>query len=130
MTAIDEAELRKVQSQLDWLPQRFRELRENAGFTQKQVANAMGVDHRRVWDLEAGRFDPKWSTICRMALALAIPLDDWIVSCPRTNYRGLPKAAKGKEYDYIVKILDSAKLDAAQWKDIEKLAKEKRLALG
>lgn len=127
MTAIDDKELRKVKPQLEWLPRRLRELREQAGFTQAQVGAAMGISLKRVWDTESGRNDPKWSTVCRQALAMGVPIDRLMEGCPRTyNYEKVPAAARGGEFAYLERMLSSAKLDAAQWKAIEKLAKEKR----
>lgn len=130
MSAIDEKELKKVQVQLDWLPVRLKEVREQAGFTQAQVGDSMGISFRRVWDMEKGRFDIKWSSICRFALAVGIPVDRLLEGLPRTyDYQKIPDAAKGDEHNYLLRILGKAKLDATQWKDIEKLAKEKRRAL-
>ena len=130
MAAIDEKELKKVQVQLDWLPARLKEVREQAGFTQSQVGDAMGISFRRVWDMEKGRFDIKWSSICRFALAVGRPVDQLLAGLPRTyDYQKIPDAAKGDEYNFIVRILGKVKLDATQWKSVEKLAREKRRSL-
>lgn len=127
MTQVSDEELKKVQPQLDWFPRRLKELRENAGFTQSQVGNAMGISFKRIWDVEAGRNDLKVSTVCRILLAMGVTWDKFIEGMPRTfDYRRAPEAAKKEEFGFITKMLSSISLDPAQWKEIESIAKAKR----
>lgn len=131
MTAISDTQKELVESQVEWLPGRLRELRESAGFTQKHVGAAIECTPNRICDLERGRYDIKWSTICRYALAVGVTLDKLLAGCPRT-YTGskLPSAVeKSQQYEYLLKLLDRTKMDAKELRGIEKWAKEKRKSL-
>lgn len=130
MAAIDEKQAKRVAAQTEWLAGRFRELREAAGFTQKQVGEVLGVNHRRMWEIESGKFDIKVTTLFRLAFALGVPIDKLMEGCPRSYSKAIPPAAKGDELGFIIRMIEGASLDVDQYKEIEKIAKAKRLALG
>ena len=46
------------------------ERRRQLGLTQRDVAERMGTTQSAVSDLEAGRTDPRWSTVQRYAAAI------------------------------------------------------------
>jgi len=49
----------------------FRQLREQAGITQAQLAKLSGVEQTTVSQLELGKVrDPRWSTISALAIVL------------------------------------------------------------
>lgn len=49
----------------------FRQLREQAGINQAQLAKLSGVEQTTVSQLELGKVrDPRWSTIAALAVAL------------------------------------------------------------
>jgi HTH-type transcriptional regulator, competence development regulator len=52
---------------------RLREAREGQGLTQEQVAERSGVHATEVSRIEAGKRDPKVSTLLRLAAALGVP---------------------------------------------------------
>lgn len=49
---------------------RLKELRKARGFTQDEVARRTGIDQRHISKLESGTYDPRLSTIVRIAEAL------------------------------------------------------------
>jgi transcriptional regulator with XRE-family HTH domain len=130
MTAISESQAKKVEAQTEWLPARLKELRESAGFSREHVGNALAISAKRVWDIENGRYDIKWSTICRYCLVVGASMDKWLSGCPRAiDPSRLPNAVeKGQEFDYLLKLLDRTELDADQLRQVEKWAKDKRKA--
>lgn len=59
------------------LPARLRRLRESVGLSRRALADAAGVDHTYYGRIEAGKIPaPSWATICRVADALGVSLDD------------------------------------------------------
>lgn len=59
---------------------KIRELRLARGWSYAQAAERAGMAHRQQWqNIEAGRVvDPSFSTIERIARALAVSLDDLV----------------------------------------------------
>ena len=54
-----------------FLEMTFRQLREQAGITQAQLAKLSGVEQTTVSQLELGKVrDPRWSTISALAIVL------------------------------------------------------------
>lgn len=51
---------------------RLQELRKRAGLSLDDVARAAGMSKSGVWEVEAGRNDPRLSTIRKLARALGV----------------------------------------------------------
>jgi DNA-binding XRE family transcriptional regulator len=58
------------------LGNRTRDARLQADLTQEKLAEMAGVDRTTVQNLEAGKTDPKFSLILRLARALRLPARD------------------------------------------------------
>src|SRR5262245_39692409 len=56
----------------EWFGKRLKELREQAGLTQQQLAERACVGQRTVSHLEQGR-EPVWSTLLALSEALGVP---------------------------------------------------------
>jgi transcriptional regulator with XRE-family HTH domain len=57
---------------------RLQTLRERAGLTQQELAVKAGMAQSSVAKLERNETrDPKWSSICALALALGVSLDEF-----------------------------------------------------
>jgi transcriptional regulator with XRE-family HTH domain len=57
---------------MEHIAARVKELREARGMTQGQLADAAGVMRTYIVRLEAGRYDPRLSTILKLAKALRV----------------------------------------------------------
>lgn len=55
------------------IARRLRERRDEKGLTQHEVAALSGLTQTAIREIEAGRSDPKCSTISALAMALACP---------------------------------------------------------
>jgi len=53
-----------------------RELRQERDLTQRQLAQAADVNETWVSHIEAGRTNPAWGTVARLAAALGIELSE------------------------------------------------------
>jgi len=58
------------------LGQAIRELRGQRGLTQRQLADAADVNETWISHIEAGRTNPAWGTIVRIATALDVRVSD------------------------------------------------------
>ena len=56
---------------------RIKELRKNAGLTQEQLAEQVGLDARHLSRLEVGRHFPSLDSLERIAQALNLPLAEF-----------------------------------------------------
>jgi DNA-binding XRE family transcriptional regulator len=56
----------------EWFAGRMKELREQAGLTQQQLADKAGLKIGGVRDLEQGRRSPAWETVLAVAGALGV----------------------------------------------------------
>lgn len=56
----------------EWFPGRLRELREQIGLTQQELAERVGVQRDAVARWEAGRREPSWSNVLALAAALGV----------------------------------------------------------
>lgn len=102
-----------IQEQVDWAPKRLRELRESAGFSRQAVAAELGVNTKRLADVELGRYTVRWSTVCRFLAAIGVTPDEWISGCPGSfDRRKLPAALeKAQQVNYLIKQLNTLEID-------------------
>ena len=54
---------------------RLRDLRERAGLSQAECADALGVTRQTVISIEKGHFDPRLSLAFRISRLFAVPVD-------------------------------------------------------
>jgi transcriptional regulator with XRE-family HTH domain len=73
---------------------RLREIREGRGLTQKQLAEQAGLTEQGLGQLERGRRDPSWETVCRLAQALGVDCSAF-AEAPRTS-QTVEKRAAGR----------------------------------
>lgn len=84
----------------EWFAGRLKELREQAGLTQQQLADKSGLSKFGISDLEQGRRIPGWDTVLALAAALGVSVEVFAQppaeeAAPRP--RGRPKKAEGEE---------------------------------
>jgi transcriptional regulator with XRE-family HTH domain len=72
---------------------RLKELRENAGITQVELARKAGLSMQAIAALEQGTRGPSWDTLLRLADALKIRPENFKINLPSD----LPKPVKPKE---------------------------------
>jgi transcriptional regulator with XRE-family HTH domain len=75
----------------EWFAGRLRELRENAGWTQQQLAEKAGLTRDGVAQLETGRRKPGWDTVVAICKALGVTCDAFL-QAPTTS----PPAGPGR----------------------------------
>src|SRR4051812_19670056 len=82
-------------------PARLRELRERAGLTQQQLAEASGMTREGIAQLETGRRGPSWATVLSLAEALGVDCLAFVQEPADTAPRGPGRPAKspGPEQD-------------------------------
>jgi DNA-binding XRE family transcriptional regulator len=56
----------------EWFAGRLKELREQAGLTQGQLAERCGVNRFSIAQLEQGRYKPTWESVLALANGLGI----------------------------------------------------------
>jgi transcriptional regulator with XRE-family HTH domain len=66
-----------VSTRVSAFANRLRELRAAAGLTQYALAMRAKLTPQAVYQLEAGRCEPMWSTVLRLAAALEVTADDF-----------------------------------------------------
>lgn len=54
----------------------IKELREERGWTQLDLANHVGVTPSTVYNWERGKFEPRYSQLRLLALAFGVAMDD------------------------------------------------------
>jgi transcriptional regulator with XRE-family HTH domain len=54
----------------------IRQLREERGWTQLELANRLGVTPSTIYNWERGRFDPRASQLRQLADAFGVKMDD------------------------------------------------------
>ena len=54
----------------------IRQLREERGWTQLELANRLGVTPSTIYNWERGRFEPRASQLRQLAQAFAVKMDD------------------------------------------------------
>jgi transcriptional regulator with XRE-family HTH domain len=62
----------------EWFAGRLRELRTNAGLTQKELAERAGLGLRMITYVESGEQTPSWATVVALSQALAVPTDAFL----------------------------------------------------
>jgi DNA-binding XRE family transcriptional regulator len=58
---------------------RLQHLREDAGLSKYALAKKSGLTQQAVYLLEAARCLPTWSTVCKLAKALGVCTDAFVV---------------------------------------------------
>ena len=81
--------------------ERLRELRERAGLTQQQLADASGLPVGSLRNYEQGQREPYWQVVFRLAAALGVSCEAFADSpapnCrPRGQRRGRGRNRKGR----------------------------------
>ena len=61
---------------------RLKALRDEAGYTQAQLAEKAGLSPQAIASLEQGTRGPTWETVLRLALALGVGEQDFKVKLP------------------------------------------------
>ncbi len=77
------------------LARALRELREQRGMTQVELAAATGVTDARVRALEAGRLDPDYALLLALARALGVPLLELVARVEELARREAEEAEDG-----------------------------------
>jgi putative transcriptional regulator len=81
---------------------RLRQLRQQAGMTQAELAEAAGVHSQSIIKLESGEYEPKWQTVRALAKALGVSVLAFDVDDPPSRERpadeppAAPRASKRK----------------------------------
>src|SRR5262245_48378501 len=75
-----------------WIGGRLRELREQKGLTQSQLAELVGVKRDAVARWEADVREPGWSNVVALSQALGVSCEDFLQAPaePHTPKRGRP----------------------------------------
>lgn len=74
---------------------RLRELREQAGLSQKDLADKAGLSQAAVAHLEQGRNEPTWSSVLALADALGVPVEAFRQLSSPTSRRGRGRPRQG-----------------------------------
>lgn len=69
---------------IDSFAEVLRQQREAQGFSQENLALAVGLDRTYISLLERGRRKPSYNTLIRLCQALAIRPEDFVAECGRT----------------------------------------------
>jgi transcriptional regulator with XRE-family HTH domain len=79
----------------EWFAGRLKELREQAGLTQPELADKAGLSKAGIADLEQGRREPSWATAVALAGALGVAVTAFLQQpAPRQQTgRGRPPKA-------------------------------------
>src|SRR5262245_35473829 len=62
----------------EWFAGRLRELRENAGLTQLDLAERIGTTVRNISRLETGVQEPTWPTVVALAAVFGVSCDAFL----------------------------------------------------
>jgi transcriptional regulator with XRE-family HTH domain len=92
----------------EWFAGRLKELRQQAGLTQQQLAEKAGMTKDGVSHLEQGRRSPSWETVLALASAFGVSVEAFAVppaaGADAHRPRGRPRkdaedrpASKGKK---------------------------------
>lgn len=65
--------------------QAIRQLRENAGIKQKELAKEIGISPQSLWAIESGRCAPKQSTIEKFCEYMEIPIGKLFLEAMTVN---------------------------------------------
>lgn len=63
----------------EWFASRLREMREQAGLTQPQLAEKVGVTTRQISRLETGAQKASWDTAMALAAALGVGVEAFAI---------------------------------------------------
>lgn len=63
----------------------IRHVREREGKTQEDLAFEAGVHPTWISRIESGRFDPRWSSVRRLAIALGVTMTELVALSERSG---------------------------------------------
>lgn len=80
-----------------WVGDRLRELREGAGLSQAELADAVGVSRETIARWETNQREPNWTSVYDLARALRVDCTAFVVAVPPkdTAKRKPGRQAKG-----------------------------------
>jgi transcriptional regulator with XRE-family HTH domain len=83
----------------EWFAGRLRELREAAGLTQQQLADAAGLKLAGIRNLEQGRTFPEWPSVLSLCTALGVGCESFTTppTAREKPGRGRPAKASANE---------------------------------
>jgi transcriptional regulator with XRE-family HTH domain len=76
---------------------RLRELGEAAGLTQLQLAEHAGLTEQGLGQIERGRRQPTWETVCRLAAALGVTCEAFARTAAPISPRGPGRPRKPEQ---------------------------------
>src|SRR5262245_14022213 len=90
----------------EWFAARLRELREQAGLTQKELAERVGTTVRNVSRLETGTQEATWPTVVALARLFGVSCDAFLqqpASLPMPQRGRPPKQATAQAEEQVAK---------------------------
>ena len=75
---------------------RLRELREQKGLSQKELANRAGIGQKTISNWEQGIREPLWSNVLALCQALGVPVQAFTVPPQSQDKPGPGRPAKAK----------------------------------
>jgi transcriptional regulator with XRE-family HTH domain len=89
---------------MEFIPDRLRTARQNAGLTQAAVAAAADVSVFTVRRAELGLHDPSASALGRMAAAIGVQIDDLFSHGPEADMPSTARGTKPPHTDRVATI--------------------------
>lgn len=94
------------------LGEKIRTSRVNAGLTQKELGDKLGIDSATIGKYERGKLNPKFETVKKIADALNIrPLDLYPDKFFRADYKPVDKAEENFLNDAVQGFVDEVAVD-------------------
>lgn len=94
------------------LGEKIRTSRVNAGLTQKELGDKLGIDSATIGKYERGKLNPKFETVKKIADALNIrPLDLYPDKFFRADYEPMNKEEKDFRNDAVQALVDNVAVD-------------------
>jgi transcriptional regulator with XRE-family HTH domain len=90
----------------EWFAGRLRELREQAGLTQQELAQRVGTTVRNISRLETGVQEATWPTVVALANVFSVSCDAFLqepAALPEPQRGRPPKGAAGQRQEPIAK---------------------------
>ena len=100
--------MRQKNSKMLSLGIRIKQARENAGFTQEQLAERIGISRATIARYESGEIEPKLKNLIAIAEQLQISTD-YLLGLNMNGYSQLPDISDGARLALIVLIRELRK---------------------